>query len=131
MAKVLALRGKSGRPRGTEKFSPIYSGCGSKGSSGRNVSASIRLLVQASSAADGADPLAQFADRRRARAIAACSELVPIALGLGRTFCYSKAEYPIRQEIKTTCKALVHIFQAHDKHTDWFRRLSGGGSRRG
>ena len=59
------------------------------------------------------------------------SELALIGLGLGRTFCYSRAEYPIRQEIKTTCKALVHIFQAHDKHTDWFRRLSGGGGRRG
>ena len=33
------------------------------------------------------------------------SELALIGLGLGRTFCYSRAEYPIRQEIKTTCKA--------------------------
>ena len=29
------------------------------------------------------------------------SELALIGLGLGRTFCYSRAEYPIRPEIKT------------------------------
>ena len=45
------------------------------------------------------------------------SELVPIALGLGRDFCYSRAEYPIRQEIKKREKRWAQIYQARMTRT--------------